>query len=111
MRVGILADIHANKYALRTVLEDAEAQRVRRFWFLGDAIGYGPHPIEALQFVRDRAGPRSWVPGNHEAILLGELLPEGATEDARRALQLNQLEIESRRPELMADPLTNRLHG
>lgn len=111
MRVGILADIHANKYALRAVLKDAEDQRVKRFWFLGDTIGYGPHPVEALQFVRDRVGPRSWVPGNHEAILLGELLPEGATEDAGQALQLNRLEIESSQPELIADPLTNRFRG
>ena len=111
MRVGVLADIHANKHALRAVLEDAEAQCVKRFWFLGDAIGYGPHPVEVLQFVRDRVGPRSWVPGNHEAILLGELLPEGATEDAGQALQLSRREIESRQPELMADPLTNRFQG
>jgi len=111
MRIGILADIHANKYALQAVLENAETQRVRRFWFLGDGIGYGPHPVEALQFVRDKVGPRSWVPGNHEAILLGELLPNGASEDAGQALQLNRLEIESRQPELIADPVANRFQG
>ncbi len=73
MKVAVLSDIHANFPALAAVLEDADSQGIdlqsRAVWCLGDVVGYGPHPREALTFLREFADPKAWVLGNHDAML------------------------------------------
>ncbi len=50
--IAILSDVHANLEALRAVYEDLQARSVKRVFFLGDLIGYGPNPVECLDFMR-----------------------------------------------------------
>ncbi len=73
MLVALLSDIHANKYALDAVLRHAAAAGVDQYWFLGDAVGYGPDPGAVVQWLRgDLAGwaaPAHWVLGNHDAMV------------------------------------------
>lgn len=80
MRIAVLSDIHANLPALAAVLEDAAQQGIdlesKAFWCLGDVIGYGPHPVETLNFLRDYVDPQAWVLGNHEAMLADLVLPQ-----------------------------------
>ena len=82
MRVALLSDIHANRRALDAVLEHAAAAGVDEYWFLGDAVGYGPDPARVVQWLRgELAGgvaPAQWVLGNHDAMM-SDLADDGAT--------------------------------
>jgi predicted phosphodiesterase len=52
MRTGLLADIHANRWALEAVLNDAEGRRVDRWLNLGDVL-YGPlAPLETFRLLQ-----------------------------------------------------------
>lgn len=79
MRFAIFSDLHANYYAIRAVGEDAVINMdvpETNFWCLGDVVGYGPHPVQAIRFLRDFVAPDRWVLGNHDAMLADLVLPE-----------------------------------
>jgi len=101
MRIAILSDIHANAFALEAVLKHAREQSVDAYWFLGDGVGYGPDPATALEFVQSLPSEH-WLPGNHDAGLLGHLTPYAFNELAWQALQINRAELEQKRPELLS---------
>lgn len=61
----ILSDLHANLHALRTVLRFARRRAVGRFVLLGDLVGYGAHPNQVLDRVRELR-PRVALRGNHD---------------------------------------------
>lgn len=63
-RLGLLADIHANEPALRSVLDTLDEQGVRQVLVLGDLVGYGPHPAEVIALIRERQF--SVLMGNHD---------------------------------------------
>ena len=71
MKVGVLSDIHANKYALTNVLERAGDLGVDKLLILGDIVGYYYAPDEVLNMLS------SWecefIQGNHERMLLKAL--------------------------------------
>lgn len=81
MRIGVIADVHANLLALEAVFAEAEALGVDEWICLGDLVGYGPQPRECLERCAER-GVRSIV-GNHEARLLG--LPTARFNDMAEA--------------------------
>ncbi|TVQ78680.1 MAG: metallophosphoesterase [Phycisphaeraceae bacterium] len=70
-RIGLIADIHANREALEAVLADVPAARVDRLVCLGDIVGYGPDPEACVDLVEDACD--IVVLGNHdEAVLVDE---------------------------------------
>ncbi|MBC8492362.1 MAG: metallophosphoesterase family protein [Chloroflexi bacterium] len=73
MRIGILADVHANVYALEAVLANGKSS-VGRWWLIGDALGRGPAPVETLMRLREHVDTRHWLVGNHDLCITG-LLP------------------------------------
>ena len=68
MLTAVLSDVHSNLSALTSVLDDARARGARRFWFLGDAVGYGPDPNECVALISDTASVM--ILGNHDAAVL-----------------------------------------
>jgi len=70
MRYLVLSDVHANLFALQAVLEHAQG-RYDHAWFLGDAVGYGPHPNECIELLNDLRC--LGVAGNHDWAVLGRL--------------------------------------
>lgn len=54
MKIAVISDIHANIYALMSVLEDIDNERVDTIICLGDLVGYGPHPNEVISTIRRR---------------------------------------------------------
>lgn len=93
MRIAILSDIHANGEALRAVLEDAVLEAVDDYWCLGDLVGYGPDPVQAVIFLKMMVAPDNWVLGNHDAMLAQLLTDEeweSVNSTPRLALQLNK---------------------
>jgi predicted phosphodiesterase len=64
MRIAVISDIHSNMEAFTRVLEDADSSFIDTMVCLGDVIGYGPEPNEAIRLIRERKVPT--VMGNHE---------------------------------------------
>ncbi len=46
MKFAIIADIHGNLEAFRTILADAEQQKPTHYVCLGDVVGYNANPKE-----------------------------------------------------------------
>lgn len=66
----ILSDLHANLHALRAVLRFSRRRAIQRFVLLGDLVGYGAHPNQLLDKVRELK-PRFHVRGNHDKVCAG----------------------------------------
>ena len=67
MRLAVISDIHGNMEALTAVLTDIEKSDVGDIVCLGDSIGYGPQPREAIKRLQERRIPS--VLGNHETAV------------------------------------------
>lgn len=83
MKIGIIADAHANEQALNAVLEDGYQQGVERWWFLGDAVGRGPSPVETVRTLKKLVGARRWIVGNHDLYVAGGLISDGIREEEK----------------------------
>ncbi|MGC3996042.1 MAG: metallophosphoesterase family protein [Anaeromyxobacter sp.] len=71
MRVGVIADVHANLEALVACLAHARGQRVDLLAFLGDLVGYGADPVPVLDLIQAEVAQGALVvQGNHDAAVL-----------------------------------------
>lgn len=52
MILGIISDVHANVLALEAVLEVLKREGATTIVCLGDLVGYGPSPNEAIELIR-----------------------------------------------------------
>ncbi len=101
MKVGVLADIHANRVALDAVLTDMPA--VDTMVCAGDVVGYNPWPAECVETIRDRDIPT--VMGNHDRAVVGggdfrfNSMAGAGVEYARRELSASQREWLSELPD------------
>ncbi len=86
---AILSDVHGNAEALRAVLEDIEKRGIKEIYCLGDLVGYGPEPVECIEFAR---AFRVNLLGNHEDAILFE--PEGFSQRAKLAAEWTRKELE-----------------
>lgn len=68
MRIGLIADIHGNAFALRAVLHALDELNVERIWCLGDIATPGPWPCDVVDMLADRSIPS--VMGNTDQWLL-----------------------------------------
>lgn len=100
MRVALLSDVHGNLPALDAALAVCREQRVDRYISAGDAIGYGPHPGECIDRLREIDAVA--VAGNHEMYVLGRLPPSRFSERAHRSLAWTQTIIGPERTEWLS---------
>lgn len=82
-RIAIISDIHSNMPALHAVLKDIDEQKVDGIYCLGDVVGYGPEPVEAMTTVMDICAPGKVIAGNHDHAVVHE--PIGFNARAREA--------------------------
>ena len=82
-RIAIISDVHSNMAALHAVLKDIESQRVDTIFCLGDVVGYGPEPVEAMRTVLDVCEFGRVICGNHDHAAIHE--PIGFNKSAREA--------------------------
>jgi putative phosphoesterase len=68
MKIALLSDIHANLYALESVLSDALNQKVDYYVSLGDTIFLGLYPLECYQRISELPLLSS-IKGNTDANL------------------------------------------
>lgn len=89
---AIISDLHSNLEAIHRVLEDALEQGATEVCCLGDVIGYGPEPVEALRRARQF---RFCLLGNHEDGLLRSSI--GFNRNAQMALEWTGQQLQDAR--------------
>jgi len=93
-KVALISDIHANMPALRAVLGDIEEQQVDSIYCLGDVVGYGPEPAEALALVIKVCESGKSIAGNHDYAVMHE--PIGFNRSAREAILWTAAQLQPR---------------
>ena len=93
MRVGVIADVHANKHALDAALAFLAGQDVEAYLCAGDLVGYGPFPNECVRRVRDLPGV--CVAGNHDLIAVGRLSDQRCVPLARTSLRWTRAALDA----------------
>lgn len=70
MRIGLLADLHANREATEACLLALADAGCSQYAFLGDIVGYGADPGWVVDCVREQvAAGAIAVQGNHDAAI------------------------------------------
>ena len=72
MKYAVMSDVHANAEALARAVDDAKMNGVDGFICLGDIVGYGPSPNEAITLSREVFAEKV-VLGNHDAAIVREM--------------------------------------
>ena len=57
MKQAVISCLHANLPAVEAVLNDIDQQGIDTITCLGDLVGYGPHPNEVVELIRERNIP------------------------------------------------------
>lgn len=91
MRYAIISDIHANESALRSVLVDARDSGAEKIICLGDVLGYGPEPVEALETIYREA--HISLAGNHDDAVAGRFSTDDFTEFASSAIERHRVKL------------------
>jgi putative phosphoesterase len=69
MRFGIISDIHGNYEALKTVLGELDAMKIKDIYCLGDVVGYYSQVNECCNELQSRKIP--CLMGNHDWYMAG----------------------------------------
>ncbi len=70
MRTLIFSDVHGNRFGLEAVLRAAAGEH-DAILCLGDVVGYGAHPDDCCDILRDLKA--TCLLGNHDAAALGKI--------------------------------------
>ncbi|MGA6829139.1 metallophosphoesterase family protein [Nitrospira sp. NS4] len=95
--LAVLADIHGNLPALEAVLSYLTTVGVREGIVLGDVVGYGPHPRQCIERLRQTNFVM--LKGNHDDAAVTGQIKSGMTQHARWSLEWTcaQLQEEDRK--------------
>jgi predicted phosphodiesterase len=85
MRVAIVSDIHGNRQAFETVLDEIEDSDCEEMWCLGDLVGYGADPDACVELAQRHA--TICLAGNHDLGVRGSLPLEQFSRGAELAAQ------------------------
>jgi predicted phosphodiesterase len=88
-----MSDIHANPTALAKAVDDARLNGVVSFICLGDFVGYGPSPNEAITLSREVFGKRV-VLGNHDAAILRERSMDSFSRRAQKSISAQRYMVD-----------------
>lgn len=91
MKWLVLSDAHGNRYGLEAVLDHGAG--CDKILCLGDIVGYGAHPNECCELLRERGA--ICLSGNHDAAVLGKISVEWFNTVARAAVTWTQRELSS----------------
>lgn len=87
MRIGLLADLHANREAVEACFDALRAAGCGRYVFLGDYVGYGADPAWVVDFVRGHVDDGAVaVLGNHDEAAAGARAGEAMHAQAEAAI-------------------------
>ena len=97
MRLALLSDVHANIQALEACIAHAQEQRVDRFVFLGDMVGYGANPGAVVDRIRQLTEEGALaIQGNHDAMAVSPPAEVRTVGDSTAAWTHQELQPEQR---------------
>jgi predicted phosphodiesterase len=70
MKYLIISDIHSNMDALGAVMLETMSMDIDKYIILGDIVGYGANPNEAIGRIR-QMNPVAIIRGNHDKVACG----------------------------------------
>jgi predicted phosphodiesterase len=78
MKIALLADIHANYWALNAAIDHLSSWRPDRVIIAGDIVNRGPRPAECLELIQHRVESEKWLVlrGNHEDYVILHANPD-----------------------------------
>ena len=91
MKILVLSDVHGNRFGLQAVLEQGAHCEV--ILCLGDIVGYGAHPNECCEMLRERQA--ICLSGNHDAAVFGEISTEWFNSIAATAVSWTRAQLKS----------------
>lgn len=107
---AILSDIHSNLEALLAVLEAADGGGASLVTCLGDVVGYGANPNEAVDLLSGRSDLA--VMGNHDRAAFEPGAESGMNDWARTAAEWTRAQMGEDEAAYLSDlPLTARSTG
>jgi predicted phosphodiesterase len=110
VRLGVLADVHANLHGLRAAVGAVRRAGVDRWLVAGDLVGYGPQPDECVAEIA--ALDPVCVAGNHDLIAVGRLSSDRCIRLARESLEWTRSVISAETRDYLAGlPLRAEVDG
>jgi len=102
MRLGLFADIHANRQAFAACLDAARARGAERLICLGDIVGYGADPEWAVETVMDLVAKGAIaVRGNHDNAI--GVPSDSMNADAQAAIDWTRGRLSAGQKEFLAE--------
>ncbi|VAW97793.1 hypothetical protein MNBD_GAMMA21-506 [hydrothermal vent metagenome] len=95
--IALIADVHANAPALDCALDYLQGRNIKHTLVLGDIVGYGPHPEQCIETLRNNSG-FSIIRGNHDHTVATGEITGGSTSLASWTLKwtIDRLDKESK---------------
>lgn len=90
--LALLGDIHSNYPALQATLEHLNKLSIKQGIILGDVVGYGPHPNECINRLRELRWPI--IKGNHDHGLSILTSTRGFSQNAIKVLEWSAQQVE-----------------
>lgn len=111
MKIALIADLHANREAVESVIEHARAQGVDEWVFLGDFVGYGADPGWVVDTVREFVAQGAVaVQGNHDQAVVKGASP-GMRPDARFVIEWTRAHLSAEQIAFLAGlPMSEQRH-
>lgn len=85
MKYAIISDIHSNLEAFQKVIDAIKEEKVDKYLFVGDVVGYGANPLECISKLK-KLGCIG-VAGNHDWGVLDLISLEYFNSYARKAVE------------------------
>ena len=105
MRFLIVSDVHGNRFGLESVLAHAR-DSYETIFCLGDVVGYGAHPNECCNLLREH-GAVSLL-GNHDAAALGLINIDWFNPIAKAAILWTREQLTRENHDWLGDLLPHR---
>jgi diadenosine tetraphosphatase ApaH/serine/threonine PP2A family protein phosphatase len=86
--LAILSDVHGNRPALETVLDEIDSSSPDELWCLGDVVGYGAQPDDCARLVRERCS--LCLVGNHDLAVIDQINISAFSPTAAAAVEWTQ---------------------
>jgi len=109
--IAIFSDVHSNHDALDAVYTYLRRTlRIRRYWFLGDLIGYGPDPVQTFKLIAEVIKPEIWLAGNHDCYISPKdpLKPRDGEQLLRGPQYIDGIQVEGPRYEAWSVDMRHR---
>jgi predicted phosphodiesterase len=94
MRYALISDIHSNKFAFESILDDIDRQNIDMILCLGDIVGYGPNPTEVLDLVYEHVD--ATIIGNHDAVICNKFSSAYFNNEAKSIIEWTKTKLRTK---------------